>query len=240
MKNIGGRITLEGEAARRFFWDAFHPDPIEAARREELQREFDSKCRVIKRDANETVFEFDDDFFDMDEIFGKAILKSSPIAMARHIQELHNFDNTPVDLDVLCKELSIQILPFDLDSLSKSVKRHIHACISEQPGAQVCILVRDDDKHQDARFAIALALGHHFLGHFQEQESRIIVCFSKDATLRAAAAKKFAMELLIPHEALMREYKSMVIPTIELLAEKLAVPKSLMAEYLERHDLIAV
>jgi hypothetical protein len=107
MKNIGGRITLTGEAARRFFWDAFHPDPIEATRREKLQREFDSKCRVIKRNANETVFEFDDDFFDTEEIFGKAILKSSPIAMARHIQELYNLDNAPVNLDVLCKERSI-------------------------------------------------------------------------------------------------------------------------------------
>jgi len=48
------------------------------------------------------------------------------------------------------------------------------------------------------------------------------------------------MELLIPHETLMREYKSMIIPAIELLAERFAIPKSLMAEYLERHDLIAV
>jgi len=179
MRRIGECITLEEEAARRFFWDAFHPDPKEVARREELERKFDSKSRVIKRNASETVFEIDDDLFDMDVVFGRAALKSSPVAMARHVRDTHSLSIMLVDLDSLCKELSIQVLPFDLDSLSKSVRRHIHACISVQPVAQACILVRDDDKHQDVRFAIALALGTISLVISKSKKAELLSAFRR-------------------------------------------------------------
>jgi len=69
MDEIGARIILEGDIAQRFFLDAFHPNQEEFLRRESLQNEFDSECRIIEHGAGETMFEIDDDFFDMEEIF---------------------------------------------------------------------------------------------------------------------------------------------------------------------------
>jgi len=162
----------------------------------------------------------------------------SPVIMARKLAEKYNISTVPVDIEALCNLLGIKIEYVDFSEIENETGKQISGAIYRRGNSKYVILVNDECAEPRARFTIAHELGHYFL--HTDSNVRIIVSFYKAQSPTEIEANKFASELLMPKDLLMKEYNKLVIPISDTLAKKFNVSKQTMRSRLDRLELLYI
>lgn len=162
----------------------------------------------------------------------------SPISEAKNIVSKYKINEIPVDVEAICRKEGISVYYVDMSEIEAQTKKQISGIIQKQPGKCV-IFVNENDIRSRQRFTIAHELGHFFL-HMEDEENKVITSFRMDRSSKETQANLFAAELLMPEELVQKEYKKMVIPVSDSLAEKFHVSKQAMRIRLDNLELVYV
>ena len=164
----------------------------------------------------------------------------SPIAKARDVLKEYKITKIPVDVEKICKKLSIKVYFADFTKVEEKAGRRISGLIQKRKENDFIILVNENDMYTyRSRFTIAHELGHYFL-HMENSENGLITSFRMDRSPRETEANRFAAELLMPEPLVRKEYEKMVIPVSDSLAEKFKVSKQAMRVRLDSLELMYV
>lgn len=164
----------------------------------------------------------------------------SPIAKARDVLKEYKITKIPVDVEKICKKLSIKVYFADFTKVEEKAERRISGLIQKRKENDFIILVNENDMYTyRSRFTIAHELGHYYL-HMDNADDKLITSFRMDRSPRETEANRFAAELLMPEPLVRKEYEKMVIPVSDSLAEKFKVSKQAMRVRLDSLELMYV
>ncbi len=115
-----------------------------------------------------------------------------PIRRAREIAWYYTL---PISLTEVCRDGNVELYFSDLDGIA--------ACYMERHGKQL-ILVNDTASRERQRFSIAHELGHYALNHGAMMFTMTVEKIPLRPPQCEADANRFAAELLMPKQKLMR------------------------------------
>lgn len=163
----------------------------------------------------------------------------SPIKEAKALLEKYKISSFPVNIEEICKSEGVQVHYVDFTDIQQKIQETILGAIQKQSDGKYAVLVNEDDSEARARFTIAHELGHYLM-YTKESDSKIITNLLIDGSYQETAANKFAAELLMPKDLVLKEYKKMVIPVSDSLAKKFNVSKQAMRIRLDGLELMYV
>ena len=163
------------------------------------------------------------------------VLKNIQGKTAEEILRKYGQDSSvPVNLNQLLINIGISALPLDFTELEKEIgskKGDILGLVMTK-GEKAAIFYKKDDTLNRQRFTVARELAHCCIGkkeyeqiHVPNVESRLNEQEKDESEKRADI---FAGELLIPLNRLSEVYMNLAVPTSITLANKFAVPVSVM------------
>lgn len=162
----------------------------------------------------------------------------SPISQAKSIVSKYKISKLPVDIESICRQEGISVHYVDMLEIEMKTKKQVSGIIQKQPD-ECNIFVNERDIYPRQRFTVAHELGHFFL-HMQGENNKVITSFRMDRSPKETQANSFAAELLMPEELVRAEYKKMVIPVSDSLAELFQVSKQAMRIRLDSLELLYV
>ncbi len=136
---------------------------------------------------------------------------------AEEVLKKYSTADVPVNVEDICKEYGIKVFVEDLSELEKKCSRPISGLIYKTNDVKV-IFVNRGDILQRRRFTIAHELGHFFL-HFDGSGKDTIISFRGLRNKEESEADRFAANLLMPQERLLKEYHSIPYPTASYLSK---------------------
>lgn len=164
---------------------------------------------------------------------------------AEQILEIYGDDSIPVDIKRVLDKLKVSYSPMDFGPVEESVKDivdkrgHILGAAMVF-GDEINIFYSEKDSSENRiRFTLAHELAHCCLNAASlENDGHIEFRFDEKSQAPAeVAANIFAGKLLIPKNALLRIYHSMIAPLSDVLAKEFGVSVNVMEERLKYLDL---
>lgn len=157
----------------------------------------------------------------------------TPGITARKVLRKYKLHDLPIDVVKLCDRLGIGIRHVDFSS------KEILSAVINQDGVFI-IFVSKKLSEVQARFHVAIELGHYYLHMDADNPKQAVFSFRGDNSKKAVEARKFASELLIPQKLMRKEYSKMIVPVSNSLAKKFKVPKSEICARLDRLKLMYI
>lgn len=140
--------------------------------------------------------------------------------------EIHYLE-APIKLQPILEKLQIVLeignLKIDDEKISGAIKK-------KKSGEGATILLNSGDVFERQRFTIAHEIAHYIFEMQQSNENVIIETrsYKNSDLVKEIRADKFAAELLMPKELILKEYDSLIFPTISEIARKFEVSKPAM------------
>lgn len=159
---------------------------------------------------------------------------------AEEILLLYGDDSYPVDIEKILDRLGIKHDAYDFSD----VEQQIPSVVEKRGNILGAVTILNDDVNilysknstsNRMRFTLAHELAHCCL-HAESLENKGHVEFRFDGALmsyKEKAANVFAGKLLIPESALMKLYKSLIVPASDVIAREFGVSTTVMEARME-------
>ena len=137
---------------------------------------------------------------------------------AEEIRKKYWGDEIPVDVYSICKKIGIEVRVKDLSILERKFGRKISGLIYVENNDKI-IFVNSNDILARRRFTVAHELGHYICHMNSDEKDKVIISYRGLRNNEEREADKFAAELLMPEDNLLKIHNSVPFPTISYLSK---------------------
>lgn len=165
---------------------------------------------------------------------------------AKNLRETYELqEKIPLDIWALCEKLEIDIIEIDFTNIEDETTYQVSGIIESEPisedekdkkNRKTTIYLNINDIPERKNFTLAHEIGHYIM-HIDNDDDGTIVSFRSSKNPREREADRFAVELLMPKNLILKRYNEMFLPTAIQLAKEFGVSKTAMKYRLDEMGL---